>query len=51
MDSIKIFNYNVNYVYKELIHEFINYNGKCNDSTYYLINWEQILDSNNSMYS
>jgi hypothetical protein len=48
-NSLKIIKYNLNYVYQELIIEFINNKGHCNDSTYNLINWEYILDSDNSI--
>jgi hypothetical protein len=47
-NSLKIIKYNLNYVYHELINEFINNKGHCNDSTYNLINWEYILDSDKS---
>ena len=46
--SIKLIKYNLNYVYQTLINEFINNKGNCNDSTYNLINWDYILDSDNS---
>ena len=51
-NSIKIINFNefVNYVYQQLIHEFVKQNGICNNSTYNLINWDYILDSNNCMF-
>jgi hypothetical protein len=48
-NSIKIINYNLNFVYKELIEEFIKQNGKCNNSTYNLINWDYIRDTNNCL--
>ena len=48
-NSIKILNFNLNYVYQQLIHEFLKQNGICNNSTYNLINWDYILDSNNCM--
>ena len=47
-NSIRIIKYNLNYVNRELIGEFINNKGKCNDSTYNIINWDYILDSDNS---
>ena len=48
-NSIRIIKYSLNYVYKELIYEFLNQNGHCNNSTYNLLNWDYILDSNNCM--
>ena len=48
-NSIEILNFNLNYVYQQLIHEFIKQNGICNNSTYNLINWDYILDTNNCM--
>ena len=49
-NTIEIMKLNLNYVYKELINEFVNNNGNCNDSTYNLINWNYILDSTNCKY-
>jgi len=46
-NSVEIIKLNLNYVYKELINEFVNNNGHCNDSTYNLINWHYILDTTN----
>jgi hypothetical protein len=48
-NSIKIINYILNFVYDELKEEFIKQNGNCNNSTYNLINWDYILDSNNCL--
>lgn len=49
-NSIKIIKLNLNYVYEQLIHEFIKNNGYCNNSTYNLINWKYILDSTNCKF-
>ena len=44
MDNwINVFRINLNYVYKEMIHEFISNGGICKESTYNLINWPYIL--------
>jgi hypothetical protein len=45
--SIEIIEYNLSYVYQTLIDEFVNNNGCCNESTYNIINWNYIIDSNN----
>ena len=47
-NAIKIFNCNVNFVYEELLNQFINNNGQCDSSTYYLINWHILIDSSNN---
>ncbi len=49
-NSIKIIKLNLNYVYEQLINEFINNNGYCNNSTYNLFNWKYILDSTNCKF-
>ena len=46
--ATKIFKSNVNFVYDELIKQFINNKGNCLESTFCLINWGYILDSNNN---
>ena len=50
-NSIEIIKFNLNYVYQELIDEFISNKGKCNNLTYNLISWDYILKSNNCMSS
>ena len=47
--SKEIIEFNLNYVYDELIQQFLNNNGHCNYLTYNLINWDYILDSNNCL--
>jgi hypothetical protein len=46
--SIKLFKCNVNFVYEELIQQFINNNGNCDEATFFLINWGILFDYNNS---
>ena len=40
--NVKIFELNVNYVYEETLSEFVNNNGICSDSTFFLIHWDYI---------
>jgi hypothetical protein len=44
--SIKLLKHNIDFVYEELVIQFLNKNGGCHESTFYLINWNFILDSN-----
>ena len=37
----------VNFVYEEIFDQFINNNGACKRSTYSLVNWSFITDSEN----
>ena len=43
-NSTKIFELNINYVYEELVSEFIQNRGFCTDLTYNLINWKYAID-------
>ena len=45
LNSIKQFNSNLNFVYEELIRQFLNKNGNCEQLTFCLINWSYVLDS------
>jgi hypothetical protein len=48
MDTTQIiFRHLVDFVYKELIKQFLNNNGECVDSTFRLINWSVITDNLN----
>ena len=40
----KIFRENLNFVYEELLNQFLNNNGYCKNSTFLLINWAVIFD-------
>jgi hypothetical protein len=40
----KIFRYLLDFVYKELLNQFINNNGNCKCSTFQLINWSVITE-------
>jgi hypothetical protein len=40
----KIFKNLVNFVYEELLNQFLNNNGDCEESTFRLVNWSIILD-------
>lgn len=42
--SNKLFRFIVNFVYEELINQFINNNAECNSSAFWLINWNLISD-------
>ena len=44
--TIKLFKCNINFVYEELIDQFINHNGDCREATFCLINWSVLLDPN-----
>jgi hypothetical protein len=49
MDELnKLFRLVVDYVYKEIINEFINNNGSCSRATFTLINWSILFDKNNN---
>ena len=43
----RLFRLVVNFVYEELLNQFINNNGHCKDSTFLLINWGSILENSN----
>ena len=46
-DSDKVFRLLVDFVYKEVINEFINNNGECKNKNFTLINWSILFDKNN----
>jgi hypothetical protein len=46
--SIKLLKSTVNFVYNELIEEFINNNGLCKEATFTLANWSYLLDQANN---
>ena len=37
----------VDFVYEELLHQYINQKGNCKASTFWLINWNIIIDKKN----
>ena len=43
----KLFRQNVDFVYEEILSQFINNNGNCKSSTFWLINWGIIFDRRN----
>ena len=43
----RIFRFVVNFVYEELLNQFLNNNGECKESTYLLINWTSIVENSN----
>jgi hypothetical protein len=40
----KIFRHLLDFVYEELLNQFINNNGDCKDSTFRLVNWLNITN-------
>ena len=46
--SINLLKSTVNFVYNELLDEFIKNNGKCKETTVYLANWSYLLDPANN---
>ena len=44
----KLFRLNVNFVYEELLNQFVNNNGDCKLSTFWLISWGIICDPKNT---
>ena len=44
----KLFPHLVDFVYKEMINEFLNKNGVCSESTFFLINWSVLIEKQNS---
>jgi hypothetical protein len=47
-ESNKLFRLVVDYVYKEVINEFLNNSGGCSPVTFTLINWSILFDKNNN---
>jgi|LakMenEpi03Aug12_release.lakeMendotaPanAssembly.Ray.scaffolds.fasta_scaffold5119049_1 hypothetical protein len=43
----ELFRQNVDFVYEEILSQFINNNGNCKSSTFWLINWGIIFDRRN----
>lgn len=43
----KLFRVNVNFVYEELLNQFLNNNGDCKLSTFWLIGWGIICNPKN----
>ena len=43
----KLFRQLVNFVYEELLNQFLNNNGDCKESTYLLLNWTSIVENSN----
>ena len=45
--TARLFRLVVNFVYEELLSQFLNNNGECKESTFLLINWTSIIENSN----
>ena len=46
--SNELFKLIIDFVYKEIINQFINDDGECKATTFHLINWPILFENNNN---